>query len=202
MFTADFFAQPTLQVAQALLGQRLVRDLAGQRLSGLIVETEAYIGRQDTASHAHRGRTPRSAVMFGPAGRTYVYLIYGMYAMLNIVTEPEPFPAAVLIRALEPLEGLALMRTHRRRGRARAGPERELTNGPGKLCQALQIDRSLNQWDITLGQQLWLEAGPAIPREAIATGPRLNIDYAAPADRAAPWRFWLAGNRFVSKGAA
>ena len=218
----DFYARPTLTVARELLGQRLVRQLDGQRLSGLIVETEAYIGPGDSASHAYGQRNSgRAGVMFGPPGRTYIYFIYGMYFMLNIVTEPEGFPAAVLIRAIEPQEGINLMQTNRSptprlpstspsassgrssgRGPASpslASPAPRLTNGPAKLCQALKIDKELNNWDLTLGQKLWLEANTALPAEAIATGPRIGIDYAQPQDRAAPWRFWLRDNKFVSK---
>jgi DNA-3-methyladenine glycosylase len=190
----SFFARPTLTVARDLLGQRLVRQVDGQRLSGIIVETEAYIGPNDTASHASKGRTPRTRVMFGPPGHTYVYLIYGMYHMLNIVTERDGFPAAVLIRALEPLEGVAHMQA--RRGKAGG---KNLTNGPGKLCRAMAIDLALNNWSLGCGQDLWLEAGPPVPAEAVAAGPRIGIDYAAPADRSAAWRFWLRGNSFVSQ---
>jgi DNA-3-methyladenine glycosylase len=189
----DFYARPTLIVARELLGQRLVRELDGQRLSGLIVETEAYIGPDDSASHAYRKRnSDRAQVMFGPPGRTYVYFIYGMHFMLNIVTEAEGFPAAVLIRAIEPQEGINLMQTNR-------FPSPHLTNGPAKLCQALRIDKKLNNWDLTQGQALWLEVGPVVPADAITTGPRVGIDYAQPEDRAAPWRFWLRDNPFVSK---
>lgn len=193
----DFFDRPTLTVARALLGHRLVREVEGQRLSGLIVETEAYIGPEDTASHASKGRTPRTEIMFGPAGYTYVYFIYGTHYMLNLTTEGAGFPAAVLIRAIEPQEGVAWMQRRRQK------PERPplkpvaLTNGPGKLCQALDIDSRLNKWDVTLGQTLWLEPGELIAE--VATGPRIGVDYAAPEHRLAPWRFWVAGNRFVSR---
>ena len=144
MIDRVFFIRPTLIVARALLGQRLVREIDGQRLSGLIVETEAYIGFDDTASHASKGRTARTEVMFGPPGQTYVYLIYGMYHMLNLVTEPVDFPAAVLIRAIEPLEGIEFMQRHRRQTTIA-----NLTNGPGKLCQALAINQAFNRWDVT-----------------------------------------------------
>jgi len=186
ILTPDFFARPTLLVARNLLGQRLVRHLDGRRLCGLIVETEAYVGAADTACHASKGRTARTETMFGPPGHAYVYLIYGMYHMLNLVTEAPDFPAAVLIRAVEPLAGVA------------AG--KNTTNGPGKLCRAFGIDRALNGWPVTRGQQLWLEAAPPVPDGAVATGPRVGVHYAAPADRAAPWRFWLRDNPFVSKG--
>lgn len=190
----DFFARPTLTVARELLGQRLVRQVDGQRLSGVIVETEAYIGPDDSACHASKGHTPRTTVMFGPPGRAYVYLIYGMYHMLNLVTEAEDFPAAVLIRAIEPLEGIEPMQA--RRGRQRGI---HLTNGPGKLCAALAINRQLNGQSLSPATGLWLEAAPPVAPADIAAGPRIGIDYATPADRAALWRFWLRGNRFVSK---
>ncbi len=197
----DFYARPTLTVARELLGQRLVRELDGQRLSGLIVETEAYIGPNDSASHAYAKRNSgRARVMFGPPGRTYVYFIYGMHFMLNIVTEVEGFPAAVLIRAVEPQESVDLMQTNRFPSpRLLASSMPQLTNGPAKLCQALRIDKKLNNWDLTQGQALWLETALAVPADTVATGPRVGIDYAQPEDRAAPWRFWLRDNPFVSK---
>jgi DNA-3-methyladenine glycosylase len=195
----DFFARPTLVVARDLLGQRLVREVGGQRLSGRIVETEAYIGPDDTACHASRGRTPRTEIMFGQAGYTYVYLIYGMYYMLNFITEQEGFPAAVLIRAIEPLAGVNMMRVRRQKANRLPLNVVRLTNGPGKLCQALGIDKKLHNWDVTTKQRLWLEAGDDLPQTVIATGFRVGINYAAPQDRVAPWRFWIQGNRFVSK---
>jgi len=192
-----FFAQSGLTVAKALLGQRLIRQFNGELLSGLIVETEAYVGLQDTASHAHRGRTPRNEVMFGQPGLIYIYLIYGMYHMLNVITDPVDYPAAVLIRAIEPTVGLSLMHQHRQLKVDHTSTK--VTNGPGKLCQALAIDKSLNQWDATLGQQLWFEQTQPVPDEQIKQGPRININSAAPADQVAPWRFWIKNNRFVSK---
>jgi DNA-3-methyladenine glycosylase len=191
----NFYTQPTLTVARELLGQCLVREINGQRLIARIVETEAYIGPTDTACHASKGRTPRTEVMFGPPGRAYVYLVYGMHSMLNLVTEAEGFPAAVLIRAVEPVQGVAIMQTNRPLKNLK--PE-NLTNGPGKLCQALAIDRAFNNWGVTLGQTLWVEQGEAIADKLIATGPRIGINYAEPKDRIAPWRFWVAGNGFVS----
>ncbi|MBN1991814.1 MAG: DNA-3-methyladenine glycosylase [Anaerolineae bacterium] len=196
MIKQDFFAQPTLTVARMLLGQRLAREIEGHYLSGLIVETEAYIGPFDTASHASKGRTPRTEIMFGPPARAYIYLVYGMHYMLNVVTEPLDFPAAVLIRAIEPTAGVAVMQANRRGHPANAP---NLTNGPAKLCQALAIDKTLNNWDMTLGQKLWLEFTAPIPEARIATGSRIGIDYAQPQDQIAPWRFWLKGNRFVSR---
>lgn len=198
LLSHHFYAQPTLTVAERLLGQRLVRLVDGQRLVGVIAETEAYVGFDDSASHASKGRTTRTEVMFGPAGCSYVYLIYGMYNMFNIVTEQTDVPAAVLIRAVEPTEGIAVMQRHRRQP-PNATPQRLLTNGPGKLSQAFAIDRSLNRWDLTAGRDLWIEAAAAPSPASISTGPRIGIDYADANDRSAPWRFWMTGNRFVSK---
>jgi len=189
----EFFSQPTLTVARSLLGQRLVRVLNDRRLEGLIVETEAYVGPQDSANHASRGRTARTELMFGSPGHAYIYLIYGMHFMLNIVTEREGFPAAVLIRAVEPVAGLEAMQANRPNA-----SERNLSNGPGKLCQALGIDKTLHGWDVTLGQKLWLEARDPPPDLSIGTGPRVGIAYARAADQAAAWRFWVKDNRFVS----
>lgn len=195
----DFFARPTRTIARELLGQRLVREIEGQRLSGTIVETEAYIGPTDTANHASKGRTARTEVMFGPPGRTYVYLIYGIYYMLNITTGQEGFPAAVLIRAIEPQEGIEIMRAHRQKANRPPVKVAHLTNGPGKLCQALRVDKTLHNWELSMGRKLWLEAAPPVAGADVAAGPRIGIDYADPQDRTAPWRFWIAGNRFVSK---
>ena len=196
VISQNFYAQPTLTVARTLLGQRLVREVNGQRLMATIVETEAYIGPADTACHASKGRTPRTEVMFGPPGRAYVYLVYGMHSMLNLVTEAEGFPAAVLIRAVEPAAGVEIMQATRH---LKNSNPPNLTSGPGKLCQALAINRTLNNWDVTLGQTLWVEYREAIADNLIVTGPRIGINYAEPKDRIAPWRFWIAGNGFVSK---
>ena len=204
-----FYARDTLTVARHLLGQRLVRILdgstglaaggstelaaGGQRLSGRIVEVEAYIGQGDQACHAARGLTPRTKVMFGPPGFAYVYFIYGMYHCLNVVTEPEGFPAAVLIRALEPLEGLPLMR-HLRQNR----PDDKLTNGPGKLCQALSITREMNGADLVSNEVLYIEKETPVPDEAVQTTPRINVR----GDERAltvPWRFVIRGSPFCSR---
>lgn len=180
----DFFARPTLEVARDLLGRRLVRHLDGERLSGRIVETEAYVGEADTACHASRGCTPRTQVMYGPPGHFYVYLIYGMYHMLNLVTAAPGQPEAVLVRALWPEEGIDRMLALRG-GRV---SRRRLTDGPGKLCQALAIDRGFNGLSVE-GEELWLEEGRPLPDTAVRTGPRVGIDYASEADRRRPWRF-------------
>jgi DNA-3-methyladenine glycosylase len=195
----SFFARPTLTVARELLGQRLVRELGEKRLSGLIVETEAYIGVNDSASHASKGRTSRTEVMFGPPGYTYIYLIYGMYHLLNLVTEQNEFPAAVLIRAIDPQTGISAMQTHRAATNRRPVARKNLTNGPGKLCQALCIDRGLNNKPIFKPDQLWIEfADPISPRDVMC-GPRIGIGYAQVDDQAAAWRFWMRDNMFVSK---
>jgi DNA-3-methyladenine glycosylase len=191
----DFFARDTLTVARELLGRRLVRTLnSGQRLSGCIVEVEAYVGEDDQASHARPGRTKRNTPMYGPPGQAYVYLIYGMHHCLNVVTEREGFPAAVLIRALEPLEGIDRMR-ELRGGR----PDLPLTSGPARLCQALDIDRRFDRADLCAPDALlFLEGHTAIPDEAVATGPRIGV---RGNERAVtiPWRFHVRGNRFVSR---
>lgn len=179
----SFYLRPTLEVARDLLGRRLVRWLDGRRISGRIVEVEAYVGESDQASHAARGRTDRNRAMYGPGGLAYVYFIYGMYHCLNVVTEAAGFPAAVLVRSVEPLEGMEAM-AERRPGQ----PVRSLANGPGKLCQAMGIDRRLDGHDLTAGAELWLEAGqPVLDAEVQAT-PRVNVIGDAQA-RTAPWRF-------------
>lgn len=191
--TRDFFARPTLTVARELLGQRLVRRYQAERLAGRIVEVEAYIGQGDQACHASRGQTARNAVMFGPPGHAYIYLIYGLHHCLNIVTEASGFPAAVLIRAVEPEEGLSTMQALRP-GR----PLPELTRGPGRLCAALAIDRRWNGLDLCDPEApLWVEEGDIPPAEAIATSPRIGVrgDEAA---LQAPWRYYLRHNPWVS----
>ncbi len=190
---SSFYSQPTLQIARDLLGKRLVRILNGRRLSGFIVETEAYIGEDDKACHASRGRTPRTEVMYGPPGHAYVYFIYGMYHCFNVVTEEEGFPAAVLIRALEPAEGLEWMRRHRP-----GCPDGQLTNGPGKLCAALAIDRTLNGVDLCTSQVFFMEEGRTVADEEIAAGPRIGIRSDEVA-RSRPWRFYIRDHRWVSR---
>ena len=181
----NFYARDTMQTAGALLGKKLVRKYSGNILSGLICETEAYLGSMDSASHAAKGKTPRNRVMFGCAGRAYVYFVYGMHYLLNVVTEAEENPCAILIRAIVPLDGIE----HMQRYRGRSG--KNLTDGPAKLCQALAIDKSLNGWDLTVGRKLWVEDRPVLPRRYIKRGPRIGIDYAKPADRRAARRFWI-----------
>jgi DNA-3-methyladenine glycosylase len=183
-----------LTVARELLGKLLVvpaRD--GSRVSGIIVEAEAYRGPQDRAAHSYGGRrTKRTETMYSIGGTAYVFFVYGMYNQFNVVTNTEDAPHAVLIRALEPVEGIEVMR--KRRGRH---SDRNLSNGPGKLCIAMGIDRKLDGADL-LGNRVWLETGRTIPRSRIATGPRIGIDYAEEwVDK--PWRFWIKNNPFVSR---
>lgn len=190
----EFFARDTLVVAREILGQRLVHVLSAERASGRIVEVEAYIGEDDLASHARSGRTERNKAMYGPPGRAYVYFIYGMHYCLNVVTERDGFPAAILIRALEPVEGVDGMRS--RRG-GRDGTE--LASGPARLCQALGIGRGLDGADLCSPEAcLYVERHEAVPEEAVAYGTRIGVrgDTAA---RRAPWRLYLAHNPHVSR---
>ena len=190
----NFYNRNTLKVAQDLLGKFLIRKIGKKTIAGKIVETEGYVGPNDLASHASRGKTTRTAPMFGPPGHAYVYLVYGLNYCFNIVTEKENYPAAILIRALEPTEGTDWMRRHRHTPK----DERSISNGPGKLCQALKIDKSLNNLDLA-DHTLWLEdRGLKIkPSEIIATK-RIGVDYAGKYKNK-PWRFYLKGNPFVSK---
>ena len=186
--TRSFYQRPTLAVARDVLGARLVRvERNGHRSSGLIVEAEAYIGSDDLGCHAHTGRTARNASMWGPAGHAYVYFTYGMHWCLNLVTEADGFPAAVLLRALLPLEGLPRMR--RRRG---AAGEASLTGGPARLCQALSIDRRFDRHDLCAQQAtLFLESGPPIAEEDVTTSPRVGLNNVPEPWRSLPWRFLI-----------
>lgn len=166
-----YFSRPTIQVARSLIGKYLVRAIDGRTLAGKIVEVEAYVGPEDKACHASKGRTQRTDVMFGPAGVAYIYLIYGMYHCLNVVTEREEFPSAVLIRAIE-IDG-------------------ELIDGPGRLCRAMQVDRTLNRVDLTTGESLWFEdRGVLVKKADVGTHPRIGVDYAGKWAKKL-WRFRL-----------
>lgn len=186
--------EDTVVVARELLGKLLVvPDELGRRVSGMIVETEAYLGIEDRAAHSFGGRrTARNEVMYGRAGHVYVFFVYGMYYQFNIVTGPPDHPHAILIRAIEPVEGIEQMRS--RRGEMK---DRNLTSGPGKLCIALGIDRGLNGAALR-GEHVWLEEYRVVTTKEIATGPRIGIDYAG-ADAAKPWRFWIRDNLSVSR---
>jgi DNA-3-methyladenine glycosylase len=186
-----FYQQPTLAVARELLGKYLVRKHPDGKTVGRIVETEAYIGPKDLACHASRGRTARTEIMFGLAGYAYVYFIYGVYYCLNIVTETVDHPSAVLIRALEPVEGIELMKKRRRTEELR-----NLASGPGKLCQAFAIDKALNGVDVCRSIMYVEDRGDPTPK--ILATPRIGVDYAGKwKDKR--WRFLIRGNEFVSK---
>lgn len=191
----EFYTRASvLTVARELLGKVLVVPApGGTRVSGIIVETEAYRGPLDRASHAYGGRrTNRTETMYSIGGTAYVYFVYGMYNQFNVVTNARDVPHAVLIRALAPVEGIDLMR-QRRHGR----PDHNLTNGPGKLCMAMGIDRKLDRSDL-LGHQVWIEEGERISPRKIVSGPRIGIDYAEEWI-AKPWRFWVKDNLNVSR---
>jgi len=190
----NFYNRNTIKVAQEILGKFLVRKIGKKIIAGKIVETEAYVGPSDLASHASRGKTARTEPMFGPPGHAYVYLVYGLNYCFNIVTEKENYPAAVLIRAIEPTDGIDLIKKFRKNQKIIFN----LTNGPGKLCQALKIDKSLNNSDISKNI-LWVEdRGLKIKPSEIVAAKRIGVDYAGQYKNK-PWRFYLRGNPFVSK---
>jgi DNA-3-methyladenine glycosylase len=216
---AGLLALPTLAVGASLLGWRLVRDDADGLRVGRIVELEAYIGEDDLASHARFGRTARNDVMYGPPGRAYVYLVYGMHDCLNIVTEPIGSPAALLVRAVEPLAGVELMRASRaRRGtgrrrtpdapvaepavvRAPTVPDHRLAAGPGLVCAAFDLDRSLTGHDLFAPDVAVRIEPPPVDEAApvVIAGPRVGIGYAGPPWTEVPWRLAIAGNPAVSR---
>ncbi|MCB5559449.1 DNA-3-methyladenine glycosylase [Anaerosalibacter bizertensis] len=196
----NFYNRDTLVVAKELLGKILVHKIDGKLLSGMIVETEAYLGVNDKAAHAYGGRrTKRVETMYGPPGRAYVYIIYGMYNCLNTITREEGVPQGVLIRGIEPIEGLdymALNRFNKPLEELTKNQIKNLTNGPGKLCQAMMIDRSLDKEDLC-GERLYIEKG--IDRNFdIVEAKRIGIDYAEEA-RDFLYRFYIEGNPNVSK---
>jgi len=183
-----FYLRPTLDVARELLGKVLVHEAAEGETAGIIVETEAYMGADDPACHSARGLTPRTEVMFGPAGHAYVYFTYGMHYCFNAVTQPRGVAEAALIRALEPLDGAELM--HKRRDRSRLT---DLTSGPAKLCVAMGIDKACNGLDLTR-PPLYIEDREIEPGE-IVWRPRIGIRVATEH----LWRCYIKGNPFVSK---
>jgi DNA-3-methyladenine glycosylase len=193
----------TLRIARELLGKLLVvPDGAGGRVSGEIVETEAYLGAFDKAAHSYNNRrTARNEITYAEGGHAYVFFIYGMYFQFNVVVGPADSPHVVLIRAVEPIENIELMRERRSVVKGRPSnvkmPDKNLTSGPGKLCLALDITRELNGQDL-LGQRIWLEEYKSYARSRIAAGPRIGIDYAAEFVEK-PWRFWIKDNIYVSR---
>ena len=191
----EFYTRPdVLKVSRDLLGKLLVVPTANRkRVSGMIVEVEAYRGPEDRASHAFGGRrTKRTETMYKMGGVAYVYFVYGMYYQFNVVSNVGDIPHAILVRALEPVEGIDFMRKRRH-----THPDHNLTNGPGKLCIAMGINRELDGADL-LGNRVWLEEYEKVPASRISKGPRIGIDYAEDwVDK--PWRFWIRDNSYVSR---
>ena len=189
-----YLGQDTLQIARDLLGKLLVVPAeSGERVAGMIVETEAYLGAIDKAAHSYNNRrTKRTETMFTVGGTAYVFFIYGMYYQFNVVVGVVDVPHAVLVRAVEPIENIEVMRA--RRGEM---ADKNLTSGPGKLCVALGIDKSLNNEDL-LGEKVWLEEFRAFSGAEIESGKRIGIDYAEEF-AAEPWRFWVRNNLYVSR---
>lgn len=184
-FKRKFFQKPTVEVAQALLGQNLVRITSkGVKLKGRILETEAYLGLKDPCCHSFKGsKTKRTRVMYQPGGVAYVYFIYGMHHCFNVVTGKEGEPEAVLIRALKPLEGLPVLKKNR------GASVKNLLNGPGKICQAMEIDTSLSGQSL-LNSPLYIEKGVSINRKSIVTTPRVGLNPENPASLW-PLRFYV-----------
>ena len=190
----SFYARPTVTVARELLGSVLCRRVDGLTLRGRIVESEAYVGEEDLACHARAGITRRTEPLYGPPGLAYVYLTYGMHHLLNAVTEPEGKPAAVLIRAVEPLAGVEWMEE------ARGLRERHLlASGPGKLCQAFGLDLAWNRADLCDGD-LWIEPGDPVKGRDIETSPRIGCQNVPDPWSGIPWRFFVARSPYVTPG--
>jgi DNA-3-methyladenine glycosylase len=189
-----FFERSAIEVARDLLGARLVRWIDGRRMEGSIIEAEAYQGEEDLACHAKAGRTARTQVMYGPPGHAYVYFTYGAHWMLNVVTERVDYPAAVLIRGIEPLDGLDIMAEHRPAPLAKDGKPRSAgwTDGPAKLTQALAITGSLNGIDLcSRDSELYLEAGERISDERVRVSTRIGIENVPEPWKSKPWRFFV-----------
>jgi DNA-3-methyladenine glycosylase len=189
VLSREFYARGTVRVAKNLLGKHLVRVKGKTRMVGMIVEVEAYKGSDDPASHAFRGPTPRNAPMFGEPGHAYVYFTYGNHHCLNVTTQARGTPGAVLIRAIEPLEGISLMRRLRPNV-----PDSALTNGPGKLTKALGIDKSLNEVDLTEPGVLFVED---VKNEQLEIKRSTRIGIRVGKENL--WRFYVSGNQYVSK---
>lgn len=188
--TREFYATDAVVAARSLLGMLLVREVDGQRLSGIIMETEAYEGEEDLACHARSGRTQRNAVMYGPPGMAYVYFTYGMHWCLNAVTGLEGHPAAVLIRSIQPVEGKAIMEKNRI-----GQPERIWTDGPAKLCKALEINSAQNGADLCSSlSSLRIEMGEEVPETLVNKSARIGIQNTPEPWHSLEWRF------FISKG--
>ena len=197
----DFYERATLEVAKDLLGKILVREIEGKIVSGRIVEVEAYMEQKDKAAHTYKNKeTKRTAAMFGEAGRAYVYLIYGMYNCLNVVTSAIGIPEGVLIRALEPILGIDEISQNRFKADFKDLTKQQLknlTNGPGKLCMALKIDKLLNKEDLN-GNKLYIKYPDTLEEFSILKSKRVGIDYAEEAIDYL-WRFYIKDNRYVSQ---
>ena len=198
----EFYSRPTLDVTRDLLGKNLVHCIDGKRLVGRIVEAEAYIGTVDKAAHSYNNKkTKRNEIMFGPPGHAYVYLIYGMYNCMNVVTQDEGEGTAALIRAVEPVENIEIMTHNRYNKPIEELKKREifnLTSGPGKLCMAMGITNKNNNGIDLCGDTLWIEEAEENEAFEIVTATRVNIDYAEEAIHF-PWRFYIKDNPFVSR---
>lgn len=192
----NFFHQPTIEAARKLLGHRLVRiEPDRRRLSGIIIEAEAYVGTEDLGCHAKSGKTKRNATMWGQPGYAYVYLTYGIHWMLNFVTERDGFPSAVLIRAIQPIEGISLMQ-ERRSGR----PFREISDGPAKLCQALDIDGSWDGHDLcSSDSKIYVERLQSVDPKFVTTGPRVGLNTVPEPWKSIPWRFRISPEMLLDK---
>jgi DNA-3-methyladenine glycosylase len=192
-----FYARHSLEVARDLLGMVLVRQEPGlPRLSGIIVETEAYTGLDDLASHGRHKPTPRNQPMWGPPGHAYVYMSRGIHWMLNITTEPEGAPAAILIRAIRPIEGVALMQARR----PKISKPRELTSGPARMTIALNITGALNKVDVTTPDAgVWVEPGQPLPDDQVRTGPRIGLGKTPEPWLSIAWRWYVADEEYVSR---
>lgn len=189
----EFYSCDTIEVSKNLLGQILVRETDEGITSGIIVETEAYLGEKDPAAHSYKGRSDRVRAMYGDSGCAYIYLIYGMYQCFNITSGKKGLPEAILIRALEPIDGVDLMKKRRNTDKIT-----NLCSGPGKLCMAMDIGKSLYGCDLTDRKSgLWIECGNTIADSDIIASKRINIDYAGEA-KDYLWRFTVKDSKFIS----
>ena len=192
----EFFTQDAVSLAQNLIGKGVVREIGEDKIIVRIVETEAYVGPEDKGCHAYNNkRTKRTEKMFLPGGHAYIYLIYGMYYCFNVVAAYEGKPEAVLIRGVEPIIGLKQIQENRK---IKSNKMTDLTNGPGKLCQALSINKELNGSDLILGKSLYIIDLDDKKHWEILSGPRINIDYAEEYVEV-PWRFYIKNNPYVSR---
>ncbi|MFC1598860.1 DNA-3-methyladenine glycosylase [Patescibacteria group bacterium] len=197
---ANFYKNNSFLLAEKLLGKFLIRKYNNHTLVGKITETECYYGHDDLASHASRGKTERTKLMFDQPGLAYIYLVYGMYYCFNIVSEAKDFPAAILIRSIEPISGLKQMAKNRQLQPDSLNSNIKLTTGPGKLCQAFKIDKKLNGENLIKSERIYLAKNPQekISKTQIATGKRIGIDYAGKYKNKL-WRYYLKNNQYISQ---